>query len=185
MEFNYVKGHAEEIAEAIELNRGARFKRDAGVNQTLIEVKGSLPGEEPLTLRVEYSRIVFTVPVQGYAVLRGKNATCVKEFLVCVLQEGSRIIIDPKPVLNYTRRLEQGRVVHAVTVTLFKLPYKAIESGMMIQPSRTLKQVYVRAYSYTGTSQVYVDGVLAESFTVDSGDTLELVVVVHEWCKKP
>ena len=181
MEFNYVKGHAEEIAEAIELNREARFRRDAGVNQTVIEVRVVLPGEQPLAIRVEYSRIVFPVPVYGHAVLRGKNTTWVREPLVCVVQEGSRIIIDPKPVLNYTRRLEQGRVVHTILILLFRLPYQSLEEDTTIYPSEIVKQVYTRAYSYTGTSEVCINGKQTEAFRVSEGDILEVIVVLHVW----
>ena len=181
MEFNYVKGHAEEIAEAIELNREARFRRDAGVNQTVIEVRVVLPGEQPLAIRVEYSRIVFPVPVYGHAVLRGKNTTWVREPLVCVVQEGSRIIIDPKPILNYTRRLEQGRVIHMVTITLFRLSYRTIEAGMSIWPSKTLNQVYIRAYSYSGASKICVNGEQVYLFLVNEGEILELTIVLKMW----
>ena len=62
MEFIYVKGVAEEIAEAVELNQEVRVRRPAGVNQTLTTLNICLPNEDPFTLQLEYSRIVLKAP---------------------------------------------------------------------------------------------------------------------------
>ena len=181
MEFNYVKKNALEIAEAIELNRGVRVKRSALVNKTLVTIEVLLPNEEPLRVDVEYSKIALKVPISGTGVLRGKDVTFSWEKLVTVYHEGKSLVVDPKPVVNYTLKREYDRDVHVITLILFSLPYDSIMEGATIYPSKLDRHTYVRTYSYSGSSVVYINGVEAFSFIVSSGDVLEVVVVVCVW----
>ena len=184
MEFNYVKKNALEIAEAIELNKGVRVKRSALVNKTLVTIEVLLPNEEPLRVDVEYSKIQLRVPISGDGVLRGKDVAFAFEKVVTVYHEGKNIIVDPKPVVNYTLKREYDRDVHVVTLILFKIPYDTIVEGSTIYPSKLDRHTYVRTYSYSGTSKVYINGVEAFSFAVNNRDVLELVVVLCIWDKR-
>mgnify|MGYP000601385725 CR=1 FL=1 len=99
MEYNYIKAHAVEIAEAIELGKPIKLKTPAYINNTTIEIKITLPNEKPLTIKLNYSKIILKTNIQTQAIIRGRNTTWANKPLTCVYQVGSKIIIDPKPIV--------------------------------------------------------------------------------------
>ena len=100
---------------------------------------------------------------------------------MCVYQEGSSLVVDPKPVLNYTRRLEYGKTVHVVTTTLFKIPYGQLGEGVTLYPKEVKRQTYTRTYSYSGVSEVRINGEKTASSTVEKNSVLELVIILRIW----
>ncbi|RLE92261.1 MAG: hypothetical protein DRN04_10835, partial [Thermoprotei archaeon] len=155
MEYNYIKAHAVEIAEAIELGKPIKLKTPAYINNTTIEIKITLPNEKPLTIKLNYSKIILKTNIQTQAIIRGRNTTWANKPLTCVYQVGSKIIIDPKPIVNYTVGKEYNQTIYIVTVTLFKIPYTSIRENTIIYFSKIEKQEYMRTYSYSEKSLLY------------------------------
>lgn len=73
MEYNYIKAHAVEIAEAIKLGKPIKLKTPAYINNTTIEIKITLPNENPLIIKLIYSKIILKTNIQTQAIIKGKN----------------------------------------------------------------------------------------------------------------
>ena len=181
MQFLYIKSNAVKVAESIEEKQSISFNVQTRVNKVKVRISIFLPNETPLIIRQGYSVLYFKVPTSSYSLIRGSNRTFYGLPRVCVYQRNNEIIVDPKPILNYTRQLEYYRELHLVTIELFYIPYSTIEKGETITYSNSTVYIFERTYSYSGTSLIAINGRAVFRFKVKKGDIIRLVIIIDKW----
>jgi len=177
---DYLRSAAVEVAEAIDAGRSVRLPVGFVSGRKGVVVVVAKPGEENVTVRVWYN--VLCVPAEAPAgVVRGRpDAAFVRFREAAVYFNGSWLVVDPKPLVEYYRKLEYGRTVHVVRITVFHVRGE-LERGSVLSLNGTSSRVYVRGYDYSGFVEVWVSGREALRIRVARDDVLELLVVSEEW----
>ncbi|RLF05684.1 MAG: hypothetical protein DRJ60_05300 [Thermoprotei archaeon] len=182
--FEYLRGRAVEVAEAIEQRHPVRLVEDWSTEHVSLTLAIIKPKEEPLILSLEYDRLRIKVPVYAkeIEVIRGSPPDKGFERFrrVSVYHEGSWVIVDPKPTVNYYVVMEYGRMVHVVEITLFIIKGK-LEPGVTLSYANSTKVVYLRSYDYAGIASITIDGEVVARIHVKPQDLLKLVIVCECW----
>ncbi|RLF08200.1 MAG: hypothetical protein DRJ60_00885, partial [Thermoprotei archaeon] len=120
--FEYLRDRAIEIAEAIEQRYSVGLIESWAIEHVDLTLATTKPKEEPLILSLEYNRLKVKVPMHAKEVEVIKGSLPDKHFerfrRASVYHEGSWVIVDPKPTVNYYVVEEYGRIAHVVEVTL-------------------------------------------------------------------
>jgi len=180
----YLRGKAVEVAEAIEQRHSVRLIADWSVESVSLTLAITKPREEPLILSLEYDRLRIKVPVYAKEVEVIKGSPPDKHFehfrRASVYHEGSWVIVDPKPTVNYYVVEEYGRIAHVVEVTLFVIKGK-LEPGVALSYANSSKIVYLRSYDYAGIVSVTIDGEVVVRLQVRPQNLLKLMIVYECW----
>jgi len=180
----YLRKNAVELAEAIESKNSIRLKGDWFVEEKTVTIIVSRPRESSIAIKITYHRLIAISPIHE-EVVKGKPSKNFEKFRwTSVYINGTHIIVDPKPVVEYVKVLEYGRTVHAVKITLFKV-IGQLKRGSTLTFNSTSNSIEYRTYDYSGKSAVTVSGQTAVEYSVGVEDTLKIVVVVEEWVSKP
>ncbi|RLE89903.1 MAG: hypothetical protein DRN04_15785 [Thermoprotei archaeon] len=178
----YLRKKAVEVAEAIDSGTPVRLTEDWSLLNRSLLLEITRPNEKSIEIRLNYSVLVIPSPQYLRITVKGRPG---REFTVgyretFVYFNGSLLVVDPKPVIQYTKTVEYGRTVHVVKVVLLKV-------GGSLWPGCTLRYVNsstytaVRTYDYTGTSVVTVGGQEALGFRVEAKEVLKLIIVEERW----
>ncbi len=178
---DYLRSKAIEIAECIESGKAFRltdewFKENVSVVLTI-----KRPCEEPIVMMLNYTRVLAPSPVNVDEVVRGRPEDKFSQLRsVAVYINGTHLIVDPKPVLEYVKVVEYNRTVHVIKLTIFNI-LGELRKGSTLAFNSTINLVQYRTYDYSGESEVIVSGQNALSFTVEENDCLKIVVAIEEW----
>jgi len=182
--FEYLRGRAVEVAEAIEQRHPVRLIEDWSIERMSLTLAITKPKEEPLILSLEYDKLKIKVPVYAKEVEVIKGSPPEKRFehfrRISVYHEGSWIIVDPKPVVKCYVVEEYGRIVHIVEVMLFAIKGR-LEPGVTLSYANSSKVVYLRSYDYAGILSVTIDGEMVAKLQVKPQDLLKLIIVYEHW----
>ena len=177
----YLREEAVELAQAIDSRSPARLRsgwRSEPMDVLLIVSK---PREEPLRLVVTYSRLVVPSPVPVERVVKGRPERAFERLRqTAVYFNSTHLVVDPKPVVEYSKSSEYGRTVHVVKLTLFVVRGD-LRPGATLRYNSSLTTIYERTYDYSGTSRVVINGQKALEFQVSRDDELKVVVVRECW----
>ena len=185
--FEYLRGRAVEVAEAIEQRHPVRLVEDWSTEHVSLTLAIIKPKEEPLILSLEYDRLRIKVPVYAkeIEVIRGSPPDKGFERFrrVSVYHEGSWVIVDPKPTVNYYVVMEYGRMVHVVEITLFVIKGEdlVLEPGVTLSYANSTRTIYLRSYDYEGIASVTIDGEVVVRLQVRPQDLLKLMIVYECW----
>ena len=177
----YIRSMATEMAECIEGLRSYRqseiwFKENVSIVLTI-----KRPCEEPIVMTLNYTRVLTPSPVNVDEVVRGRPEDRFSRLRsVAVYINGTHLIVDPKPILEYVKVVEYNRTVHVIKLTIFNI-LGELRKGSTLAFNSTINLVQYRTYDYSGASEVIVSGQNAVSFTVEENDCLKIVVAVEQW----
>ncbi|RLE78787.1 MAG: hypothetical protein DRJ52_09800 [Thermoprotei archaeon] len=181
-QIEYLRKKAVEVAEAIDSKSPVRLTEDWSLLNRSLLLEITRPNEKSVTIKLNYS--VLAVPSPQYLRITVKGRPD-KEYSLSVREtfvyfNGSLLIIDPKPVVQYCKILEYGRVVHVVKVVLFKIN-GSLWPGCTLRYVCSATYTATRTYDYTGTSVVTVGGQEALRFRVKAKEILKVVLVEERW----
>ena len=180
-QLDYVRKVALEIAEAIDSKSSVRVTEDFYSGLKSVSLVVTKPREKPVVVSLTYSVLAAPSPLEVEEVVRGRPEDSFTRFReTCVFINGSHIIVEPKPVVEYSKALEGGRTVHVVKVTLF-IVEGGLRKGATLYYNSSVTTVYERTYDYSGLSRVLVDGQVAAEFRVAKDDLLKVVIARERW----
>jgi len=182
--FEYLRGRAIEVAEAIEQKHPVRLIKDWSTEHVSLTLAITKPKEEPLILSLEYDKLRIKAPIYAKEVKVIKGSPPDRRFerfrRVSVYHEGSWIIIDPKPIVNYQVVTEYSRQVYVVEITLFVITGK-LEPGVVLAYANSSKIIYLRSYDYAGIALITIDGRIVLRLEIQPLDLLKLIIVRESW----
>ena len=178
---DYLRSVALEFAEAIDSRGSARVTEDFYSGLKSVSLVVTKPREKPVVISLTYSVLAAPSPLEVEEVIKGRPEDAFTRFReTCVYVNGSHVVVEPKPVVEYVKALEGGRTVHVVRVTLVVVRGELVK-GAVLSYNSSFSRVYERTYDYSGVSSVLVEGQVAAEFQVRREDLLKVVVVEEGW----
>ena len=178
---DYLRSRAAEIAECIESGEAFRLTDDWVTENVSVALTIKRPCEELIVMMLNYTRVLALSPVNIDEVVRGRPEDRFSRLRsVAVYINGTHLIVDPKPILEYVKVVEYNRTVHVIKLTIFNI-LGELRKDSTLAFNNTINIVQYRFYDYSGASEVIVSEQNALSFTVEENDCLKIVVAIEEW----
>lgn len=178
---SYLRDNAVEVAEALDSFNSVRVGMDFYTENVSVTVSVYKPREQPLILYEKYSRISAPLPRDLSEIIRGKPEKNFEKFRhTAVYFNHTHIVIDPKPIVEYSLDKEYGHRVHLFKITLINIRGQ-LRKGATLYYNSSHTVEYLRTYDYSGVSKIYITGQEAYKISVHSGEILKIIIVYEEW----
>ena len=178
---DYLRSKAVEVAECIESGEAFRLTDDWVTENVSVALTITRPCEELIVMMLNYTRVLAPSPVNVDEVVRGRPEDRFSRLRsVAVYINGTHLIVDPKPILEYVKVVEYNRTVHVIKLTIFNI-LGELRKGSTLAFNSTINLVQYRTYDYSGESSVVISGQNAVSFTVEENDCLKIVIAIEKW----